>query len=86
MPDSVHENPNHPHLAVVCVQIMTFRLNNPVSRRTSRPVERLGAKALILCNVFHIGRRILAESRLSARKNEKAGKAPASRFSQERCC
>jgi hypothetical protein len=24
MPDSVHENPNRPHLAVVCVQIMTF--------------------------------------------------------------
>jgi hypothetical protein len=40
MPDSVHENPNHPHLAVVCVQIMTFRLRNPVSRKTSRPSAR----------------------------------------------
>jgi hypothetical protein len=39
MPDSVHENPNHPHLAVVCVQIMTFRLRNPVSRKQAAPPQ-----------------------------------------------
>ncbi|UVK36158.1 hypothetical protein LHFGNBLO_003047 [Mesorhizobium sp. AR10] len=76
MPDSVHENPNRPHLAVVCVQIMTFRPQCSFAKQAARSHDK--HKTLILRNVLDSQHRAFT-GKLPFRiaKMKKAGTKPA---------